>query len=330
MQIASGTNVNTNLDDTQIKYIAENIDYYANYGELLLNNLSWNIPALTQVLKYMSENNLGVSLTLENILPKFIEIKNRLGITESVFLEQLNDWEDHKSSINSSNIQQVISQPQFFQFSKETKNALTDYLNNTVVEALASIQTEQLFQFKQKQPNNYWIIVLNNLIDTDFLKTLPDNLTDLGKRCLDDIAASRLPIPNTEDLFYKIIEKLDGRKTKETIIKIKNQICNSTQGYNIDKNKFIFLHDWLKKQGDLISRAGDVAQYILGPISTDDTCLNLLTDNSEFYIKIVNAAGEQANTFKNNIRTKLQNNSDERIATFANKIGVELEKKVEK
>lgn len=199
-----------------------------------------------------------------------------------------------------------------------------------MIEELSSIQADQLFQFKQGQQNNYWIIVLNHLIDTDFLKTLPDNLTELGKRCLDDIAASRLAIPNTNDLFYKIIEKLDRRKTKKIITNIKNKICNSEQGYSINANKFIFLHEWLEKQGDLISRAGDVAQYILGPISIDDSCLNLLTENSELYIKIVDAAGEQANTFKNNLRTKLQSNGDERLATFANTIGVKLEKKVEK
>lgn len=330
IQIASGTNINVQLNDEQIKYVAENIDYYANYGELLINNLSWNIPLLTQVLKYMTENKLGVNLTLKNVLPKFIEIKNKLGIIEAVLLEQLNDWEKHKESINSSNIQQLLPQPQFFQFSKEINNDLTNHLNKTAVEALSKVQSNQLYQFKQSQPNNYWIIVMNNLIDTEFLKSLPDNLTELGKRCLDDIAASRLPVPNSNDLFYKIIVRLDRRKTKEAITNIKNQICNNSQGYNIDANKFVFLHDWLEKQGDLVSRAGDVAQYILGPTSTDDTCLGILIEKSEFYTEIINSAGEQATSFKSNLQNRLQNGGDERLVSFAKKIGIETENKVEK
>lgn len=325
IQIASGTNINIQLNDEQVKYVSENIDYYGNYGELLINNLSWNIPLLTQVLKYMTENKLGVNLTLENVLPKFIEIKNILGITEAILLEQLNDWEEYKHSINSSNIQQVIPQPQFYQFSKETKNNLTDYLNHTVAEALSNVQANQLYQFKQQQPNNYWILVLNNLVDTEYLKSFPDNLVELGKRCLDDIAASRLSVPNESDLFHKVINRLDRRKTKETITNIRNQICNDVSGYAINAEKFLFLHDWLEKQGDLTFRAGDVTQYILTPISNDYACLNLLAQKTDFYARIINSAGEQANTFKTHIKAKLLNNENEELMTFAEKIGVEKE-----
>src|SRR5699024_8465258 len=123
-------------------YIAENIDYYAKYDDLLINNLSWNIPLLTQVLKYMTENKLGHILSLEKVLPRFFQIKDKLGITEQVFLEQLNDWEKHKDSINSSNIQTTLPDTRFFQFSKAIKNSLTDYLNKTAIEKLSAIQVD--------------------------------------------------------------------------------------------------------------------------------------------------------------------------------------------
>jgi len=323
IQIAGGTNINVQLNNDQIEYVSGNIDYYGNYGELLINNLSWNIPLLTKILKFMTENKLGYRLRLENVLPKFFDIKNRLGITETILLEQFNDWEELKESINSSNVHEVIPQPQFFQFSKETKNKLTDYLNKTVIEALSDVQANQLYQFIKQQPNNYWIIVLNNFVATEYLKTFPDNLVELGNRCLDDIAASRLPVPDESDLFYKVISQLDRKKTKETVANIRNQICNNSQGYNIDSNKFAFLRELLEQQGSLISRAGDVTQYILTPISNNDTCLNLLFQNPDFYAEIINSAGEQANTFKTHIKAKLQKKENEELMTFAKKIGVE-------
>lgn len=329
MQIANGQNIGVSLDNEQIIYIADNIDYYADYGQLLINNLSWNIPVLTQVLKYMTEKKLGQKLTLEKVLSKFIEIKNNLGVSDHALLKQLNDWEKYKETIEKDNIQQVIPNAQFFQFSKNTKNSLTDYLNKTIIEALSTIQPIQILQYKQQQPNNYWIVVINNLIDTDFLKSLPNNLTELAKKCLDDIAASRLPIPNENDILYKIINKLDRRKTKETITHIRNQICNNVPGYNVNANKFIFLHDWLKKQGDLNLRSGDVTQYILNPIVNNDNCLKVLIDNDDFYAKIINSAGEQANTFLNNITNKLQNSENANLISFAKKIGVENENQFE-
>lgn len=321
IQVANGTNVGVQLNPEQIRYIAENIDYYANYDDLLLNNLSWNIPPLTQVLKYMTENGLGQNLGLEKVLPKFFEIKNNLDITEQVLLDQLNAWEIPKDEITSDNIQTIIPNAQFFQFSKETKNSLTDYINRLAVNKLSSFETNQLTQFIQQK--NYWSIVIANLIDTDFLKSFPDDLTKLGEKYLDDIAASRIAIPNADAIIYKIIEGLDKRKTKETITNIRNQICNNSQGYNIDSDKFIFLREWLEKQGSLKSRAGDVTQYILTPISNNDVCLNLLLQNPEFYAEIINSAGEQANTFKASIKEKLQNKKNEELMTFAEKIGVE-------
>lgn len=71
IQIANGANPSVNLNIEQTKYIAENIDYYATYGNLLINNISWNIPTLSTVLKHMTENKTGHILSLEQVLPIF-------------------------------------------------------------------------------------------------------------------------------------------------------------------------------------------------------------------------------------------------------------------
>ncbi|MDR3340448.1 MAG: hypothetical protein LBT25_10235, partial [Candidatus Symbiothrix sp.] len=218
--------------------------------------------------------------------------------------------------------QQIIPNFQFFQFSKVIKNALTGYLNETIIEALSNVQANTLYQQRQQQQNSYWIQVINNLIDTDFLNLLPDNLTELGKRYLDDIAASRLAIPNTNDIVYKLIGKLDHRKTQETITNVKNQICNNITGYRIDANKFLFLYDWFEKQGDLSSRAGDVCQYILSPVTNNDNCLNIIIGNADFYANIINSAGAQADTFKSSIENKLSKSTDINLIAFAEKIGI--------
>jgi len=325
IQIANGTNIGGTFNESQVKNIAEQMDYYAIYGNLLINNLSWNIPILSQVLKYMTENKLGHKLSLEKILQMFFDIKNNLNVTEQVLLKQLNRW-DGKQLITSNNIQQVIPNAQFFQFSTAIKNnKLTDYLNTTIIQALANITIDTLYQQRQ-QPNYYWNVVIKNFIDTDFLKSLQDNLTELGKRYLDDIAASRLAIPNTNDIVYKLIEKLNRKKTKETITNIRNQICNNVPGYNIDINKFSFLHKWFEKQGDLLSRAGDVCQYILSPIANDDNCLKVIIENADFYVNIINSAETQASTFKSCIKNRLLNSTDTSLISFAKRIGIEKEK----
>ncbi|GHT25384.1 NTPase [Bacteroidia bacterium] len=319
IQIANGTNAGGTFNEEQIKYIAENLDYYASYGDLLLNSLSWNIPHLIQALKYMTENKLGISLSIENILPQFEQIKSRLGVTDAVLLIQLNRWEKDKNKITKDNIQQILPNAQFFQFSKATKNNLTDYLNTTIIEALAKITTDTLYQQRQ-QPTYYWNTIMQNFIDTDFIKPLPDNLTELGKLYLDDIAKG----VNVDTVGITLIEKLDPKKTKETIANIKNQICNNVANYKISVNKFKLLHSWLEKQGDLQSRAGDVCQYILSPVANDDDCLKIIIEN-DLYISIINSSDTQADTFNNTIKTKISKSTDNDLIAFAKKIGIEKE-----
>ena len=96
-------------------------------------------------------------------------------------------------------------------------------------------------------------------------------------------------------------------------------------GYVIDSNKFMFLHEWFERQGDLSSRAGDVCQYILSPVVNDTDCLDIIIQNADFYVNIVNSAKEQADTFKNSISNKLSINTDVNLISFAEKIGIEQE-----
>jgi hypothetical protein len=324
IQIANGTNTGGTFNNEQIKDIAEKLDYYANYGDLLINNLSWNIPVLNLALKYMTENELGCNLSLETVLPRFFDIKNNLNVTEQVLLGKLNDWANHKDLITKDNIQTIFQNiPLFFQFSKATKNTLTDYLNKTIIEALVKVPTDTLYQQRQ-QPNYYWNTVIKNLIDTDFLKSLPDNLTDLGKQYLDDIAGSRLAIPNANDIVYKLIEKLDRRETIAHIKDIRDKYCNSQ--YNINPQLFLYFESWFEKQGDLKQLADRATHKIIEPIINDTNCLNKIISKSNYYAEIINAAGDDATTFKTAISNKVQTSTDSYLITFAKKIGIEKEK----
>ncbi|HBN06229.1 MAG TPA: hypothetical protein DD434_10650 [Bacteroidales bacterium] len=319
----SGVDNNNDLSDEQIKYIAENLDYYADYGDLLIENLSWSIPLLSQVLKYMTENKLGHRLSLAEVLSKFFEIKNGIGVSESTLLGQLNQWEDYEDTIDASNISQVLSDAQFFEFSKVTKNTLTDYLNTTVVEALSEIQVDQLYAFI-KQPTQYWTIVTDNLIGTDFIRALPDNLTEVGKRFMDEIATKQLAIPAQGTIIYKLIENLDRRKTSALIKDIRDKYCNSQS--NITPQLFIFFEEWFENQGKLKDVADRTTHKIIEPVINDSTCLDIIISKSDYYADIINSAGDDATALKDVIKMKIQNSPEENLISFAKKIGIEPER----
>ena len=259
--------------------------------------------------KFSESNKKNISLLWNTIAKRKMEIPlNRQEIDENYKLLLFNVDDNYKQKV----IEYLCEQIQSF----ETENEITEYLNKIVVEKLSKEPIDTLYQ-QRADLNNYWFIIIKNLIDTNFLKDLPDNLTELGRKLLDDIAKG---IPNSNnDLFKKLIDKLDKRKIIETIVQIRNQICNNVQDYAMSKNKFLFLHSLFEEYGNLLSRAEDVTQYILIPIANDDECLNKIIDHSELYIKIISNANNQAYYFNKIIESKIKNSSDTNLISFTKK-----------
>lgn len=319
IQLANNMNIGGNFTEQEVEYIAKQMDYYANYGDLLINGNNQN---LNNVLKYMTENQLGYHLSLGNVMPHFFNIKNKINVSESVLLTQLNRWNKNINKITKDNVVSIIPQ-NLFRYSKETSNELTEHINKTAIDALAAID-ENTVCSQLSQSNQYWYQVIDNLIDTDFCKSLPDNLFNVGIRYLNEIASQGI-ISTDNDIKARIINKLDKHKTGNTIEKIRDSFCNSQN--TINAQKFQHLESWLRQQGKLNNRAGEVIHRIIDPIINDENCLKLLVDNSDFYAKIINDAGDDASATKQEIQKKINASEDAQLIFFAEKIGIKKEQK---
>ena len=317
--LANNTNISVGLSEQQIKYIANQMDYYGSYGDLLINGNNQN---LNKVLKYMTENRLGYILSLENVMPQFINIKNKINVSESILLAQLNRWSKDKGNITKGNILSIVP-ADLYLYLKNTQNDLTNHINRIAIEALADIDENSLYS-QLNQPASNWYKVVNNLIDTDFCKSLPDNLFNVGIRYLNEVA-SQGTIPADNDIKARIINKLDKRKTGNTIEKIRDSFCNSQS--NMTPQKFQYLENLLRQQGKLINRASEVIHRIIDPIISDENCLRLLVDNADFYTQIINAAADDASVTKQIIQQKVNTSEDAKLIAFAEKIGVSIERK---
>ena len=317
--LANNTNISVGLSEQQIKYIANQMDYYGSYGDLLINGNNQN---LNKVLKYMTENRLGYILSLENVMPQFINIKNKINVSESILLAQLNRWSKDKGNITKGNILSIVP-ANLYLYLKNTQNDLTNHINRIAIEALADIDENSLYS-QLNQPASNWYKVVNNLIDTDFCKSLPDNLFNVGIRYLNEVA-SQGTIPADNDIKARIINKLDKRKTGNTIEKIRDSFCNSQS--NMTPQKFQYLENLLRQQGKLINRASEVIHRIIDPIISDENCLRLLVDNADFYTQIINAAGDDASVTKQIIQQKVNTSEDAKLIAFAEKIGLKKEQK---
>jgi len=321
IQIANFVNVTGTFNEKQIKIIAENIEYYANYGNLLNNCINSNITLLNQVLNYLTKNSVGTSrMTIKEILPLFDQIKERIQVTEQELLIKLNGWSESAKEITKDEIQTLIQSPHFFLNSINIKNELTEHLNKIVIEALCEVPCDSLYQKKGK-PTDYWMNIIKYFIETDYIKVLPDNLTEFGKKILTDIAAGNENFPISE-VFQKIIDKLDKKKTAAHIKDIRNEFCNGI--YTMNTQIFIFFESWFKEQGDLFSRSAEVVHNIIEPVISDTDCLNIIISKSDYYSKIINKAGDDATDIKSKIEKIFETNKEAKFIEFARKIGLEL------
>jgi len=322
IQLADGVSYYAGtLNSEQIEKIANNMDYYANYGDLLINSLSWNNNILNQVLKCMTEKQLGNNMEIEKVLSKFLEIKAKINIAEDVFLKQLNRWSTYIAPINKDTIQTIIRDASFFHSSVATQNELTNHLNTKIIEALADVPVDTLYKNK-KDLNYYWFVVINSLVGTNFLVKLPSNLIDFGKRLLRDIASENCSIPGSNDLYSKIIDKLEKRDTTSCIKDIRNDFCNGK--YEITTAIFKYFIHKFETQGDLPSRSSDVVRKIIEPVINDPDCLKILISKPKYYAEIIIGAGDDATGTIKKIEEILKVEKNTELMEFGEKIGVNM------
>lgn len=331
INISNGINIPVTLDEEQIEQVANCIEYYKTYGDLLVECVNWDIPALNKTLGYLTKQQGGVSLlNITKTLPLFDFIKNKIQVNDGEFLERLNEWSSYASKeIDKGNIQTIIPNAIFFQYSKNIKNELTNHLHKTVVESLSEINEDTLYQQRSNINNNqyYWFIVVQNLIDSEFLEPIPENILGLGKKILEDIAKGEFAIPAANDLLKTILDRLDKGKIVPTIRDIRDYYCSGT--YNITTQLFMFFENWFEGQGDLKgSQAGRVAHKVIRPIINDANCLNRILSKASFYAEVIHNAGDDANDLKEDIRRKIQTSLDIELIAFAGSIGIE--KKINK
>ncbi len=316
MQLSLGHSVSL-ISDGNVKCIAEVMDYYTNHGDMLINCIGWNIPLLNDVLQYMVKHKLGYRLSLPDILPRYENIKNRIQVTDEIFIEHLAKWSiDLDEDIDKNNIRKVIPNASFYSLTTQIDNPLTEHINKVAIEALSEINADTLYAQRSYYSSDYWFVATYHLLSK--ISSLSDNLTKFAQKILVDISSGNQSINSLPDIFEKIIKKVDKRKVKSTITDIRNEFCNGK--ISINSTKFKFFELWLRLHGNLNDRAGEVLDKIIRPIITDSSCQSLILQNHVFYIDLINTAGDDAYELKNDLKNMVKQNANEQLLAFVNAV----------
>lgn len=314
--LSSGHNISIKPDS--IDKVAQIMDYYGDYGKLLINNLSWRIDSLNNVLRYMTLNGLGKKLDLTVILPKYDTLKTYLSISDEDLIKQLNQWEkDLGDSINASNIKTIVLDAKLYAHTANSEIALAQQLNKIAREALSNVSADDLYKHAASYSSYYWHITATHLLKTDFLQVLPNNLVEFGKKLLFDIASGKVTLPLLE-YYSNIINRIDKNSLYDIMSDIRNAYCNDQM--KMDANKFKYFEAKLREQGNLETRALDVINKILKPVLKDTDCIHIIFSHQEYYSKLINSVKDAADDFCRTIIDITKDTTDEKVLTFVKSI----------
>ena len=308
-------------DEKKAKRIAERIEYYTTYGDLLLSFVSWQQPLLKAVLRDLTLNSYGTSrMDIASVLENFETLHVSLGIEAEDFIRGLDAWAKYaKEKITAENVADIITDHEFFEHAIKIKCKLTRYTIKVMVEHLGSLSVEGWGE-SLRDENSYLFNVTYWLLSGGQLATLPDNAVTVYKEILIAVAKGEFTM-GTEagwDVFYK---KTHKSKLKATAKNIRDLFISET---TITADMFMTFADMLLNHADMKQKSADVVRKILAPVVADERCLSFIVDNDKFFASLVNDARDDASDFKDIVRRKaLMPNCSKKVIDFAKAIKID-------
>ena len=293
------------INGGEVKYVADVIDCYINYGDLLVQSLSSNNQLLI-------ENHLGFKISFPSIFRYFDEIRRKIEVTEEALLENLCEWDS--KSINKGNIKICIPNASFYEVTTRIDTPLSKHINQVAVEVLSERSAKLLYS-QRMDSSNYWNVAIVHLLKV--MDSLPDNLVEFCKEVFWDIALGRQEPDQLPDYLKSMISKLDSR-IESAVIDIKNSFCKGDQ--SINPTKFQFFESYFRLYGSLIETAVSVVNQIMLPVIEDEACRSLILQHKDFYINLINKAGDSSFEIKKRFREMITPDSSSELVDFVETI----------
>ncbi len=309
----------SNTDESIVIKIAERIEFYMDYDDLLIGLESFKqYPLFVKVANKLTDTSYGDSNAIvETIISHFEAICENGEINPGALIRRINDLD--YDDINSLNIKKIASVP-FFDCALAEECALTIHCIKCAKDYLNSLSPEQ-WKTALKDTNSYEFEL--SLLFHDY--KYQQNAVDAIKALLKDIASGTIPIPDKKiwnDLIFRL--ESQGRMQTGTFNTIRDSFCRLE---NITPELFSFFGDWLFKYAELDKRQESLRTIFKSEILNNTISLDIILKNRDLIPSIMFASGNsEAHDFKEIIMSILNQTNDEKFIDFARSLGVVLPK----
>ena len=313
----------TNTESDVIDSIAERIEYYEDYGTLLLNHLDWPQQIMKEILTILTEDSYGTSrLSITNVLQRYADLKRSLDIQPVTFLKRLNRWSKYaQEQITPDTIAEQITDHELFRDAVLIDCDLTNHLIQTQIGLLNSQDLEEWRDVFEDE-ESFFFKVVYYLLESGKMKRLPNNAVTVYKQLLVSTAKGEFEI-HDEDAWATIYRRTHKSKLKASAKDIRDLFISTV---DITPQNFVEFSDILIDHGSLEERSGDVARRMLTPVVDNGQCLNIVLNNADKFVAIINAAGDDASNLKDSLEQMVADpNVPQEWRDFAEAIGIEMD-----
>lgn len=319
------TSVLSKTDEDFVRKIAEKINCYINFDDLLIKADKMKAcPLYIAVCKEVIKNeDLGVQrASIFELLKNYSKIKATLQLEPSAILKSFDRWNEFiKDYVTINNVSEIPIE--YFEDAKEIDDEnyqhcsliTKEYLNTKTVEEWESSIISSGNDFKL-------LIIINGKSDNCFeafksvmIKQATNENTNLKKE-------------NCTKLMQLALK--NKRKLKTLFNDIRDAFCSGNTAMNLPK--FNFFGEWLFEYSDLGSKKEALRTILPTTILDNDTVVNVLIKNSGTIKSMVDNSGEEASDFLNKIKSLCDDkySKNERFIDFAKKIGLKKKNAEEK
>ena len=302
-------------EDDFVERVAERIEYYISYGDILLNVDAMSSPLYLEVAKKLTEKCYGPStMDVVAVIQKYDAIKSTLEITPDMFIKRINAWRDDvQKRITEDNVSSIPVE--FFNDIKTIDSNVSSYCIKIAESYLNSKPKEEWKQSILDENHEYQLL---NIIE-------PNN-----QACFD--AFKELLVENTQtinnafskgkcDQLIRLLEN-KGRNMLSAFNTVRDRFCDGA--CDMTNDKFDFYGEWLLKYAKLEEKPSALRTIFTPSVLDNKENIQLILRYQEKMIRIVEIAGEENKDFKDKIRFLFDGEykDDEVFEGFAKAIGI--------
>jgi hypothetical protein len=308
-----------NVDEAVVDKVANVLEYYLSYEEILLNLKSFGTYSLFKELAKRLTNQSVRNSTANpvKLISSFQEICEEGEIEPKTLLKRLDEWESSiADEVSEDNIKGITS-AFFFKQSTVENFAICMHFKNAVIRYFHSLnESEWKEAFMNLASYEVEVSLLVNY-------SYSTNAFEAFKDVLNDISSGRIPVPDKE-LIGKLIETFEnsGRNFKAAFNTVRDTVCREN---SMTVPIFRCLGEWLFKYADIEINQSSLRTMFTTEVIHDNESFKIILSNQHKMPAIIASANEEAQDFKDIIRDKLVGDRSDALVSFAKLVGVNIE-----